>query len=105
MASKERNLHLAEFIVKGEDEDENYVAYGKDKDYMPVFRVRYGYHIEMKARYPSCLKFLHDVDVEETIKASRELIWNKYGEAVPLGEVPSAIVGASTQPPSPCVAP
>ena len=98
MVSKERDLHLAEFLVKGDKEDENYVAYGKDKDYMPVFSIHHGYHMETKMRYPSCLKFLYDVDVEETIKASREFIWNKYGEAVPVGEMPSAMLGLPPNP-------
>ena len=120
MADKEHKLYLVPF-ANGEDDSKIFIAYGEDKDYMPVFKITYGddddaetiwsfggenddtpvfrvrrtdYHTRTHSmRFPSCLKFMPYAVGGEMIAVSRKFIEDNFGEAVRYNQVPKAWLG------------
>ena len=69
-----------EYIVRFFDGSTEYVSYGQDKDYMPVFHVRDGDHVKTMMRYPSCLSHMQYVTVRALRRMEREEIDLLYGQ-------------------------
>ena len=60
-----------------------YVAYGRDKMYLPVFAIRSGDHVKTRMRYPSCLRFLPYATVRPMLRMDSKEIARRYGEQLP----------------------
>lgn len=121
MADKDRKLYLTPFANGEDDEADIFIAYGEDKDYMPVFTVTYGddgdaeiilsfggedddtpvfrvrrtgHHTQtVSMRFPSCLKFMPYAVVGEMVRVSRKFIEDNFGEAVRYNQTPKARLG------------
>ena len=72
-----------DYVARFFDGRERYVAYGHDKDYLPVFHVRSGDHVATPMRYPSCLKFMPFATVRAMRRMRREDVHRLYGEQLP----------------------
>ena len=72
-----------EYVARFSDGPDRYVAYGQDKDYLPVFHVRSGAHVKTMMRYPSCLKFLTYATVRALRRMTSAEIKQLYGEPLP----------------------
>ena len=68
-----------------------YVAYGQDKEYLPVFHVRSGDHVKTMMRYPSCLKFMPFATVRTMRRMTRAEIHRLYGEQMPARPQPDPV--------------
>ena len=53
------------WFVRFTNDDETYVALGRNAERMPVFQVGESSSIRTKMFFPACMKFMPDADVEE----------------------------------------
>ena len=66
--------------------DEKFIAYGSNKDMLPVYKISFGgkAHKKTNIHYPSMLKFISGDDITSMsfpVKKSKEFIEKNYGES------------------------
>lgn len=79
-------VRFSDDLDEAEDpEDVNeYVAYGIDKDALPVFHMGESSHVETMMEFPGCLRFMPYMWVGEFEEMGHEEILVLYGERRPL---------------------